>query len=219
MKTRLRLVLIGACLALMAPGFSPPPPACKADYGLSTLDQATIKSLISQGSLIVVRQRKDLSLINVTAAQVVNASPEVVWATLTDFEAYPRFMPQTTQEKILERQGNTFRIEQTIEVKVWQLPSVEITYQLINRMEPPNRIRFWHHSGTLEGTYGGWDLVPSGPKQTLIFYTLYSNLTSLGWGLGSIMKSQPDFMAGINVTTAMMVAKAVKEECERRAKK
>ena len=219
MKTRWRLLLLGACLALMAPGFSPPPPACKADYGFSTLDQATIKSLISQGSLIVVRQRKDLSLINVTAAQVVNASPEVVWATLTDFEAYPRFMPQTTQEKILERQGNTFRIEQTIEVKVWQLPSVEITYQLINQMEPPNRIRFWHHSGTLVGTYGGWDLVPSGPKQTLIFYTLYSNLTSLGWGLGSIMKSQPDFMAGINVTTAMMVAKAVKEECERRAKK
>jgi ribosome-associated toxin RatA of RatAB toxin-antitoxin module len=218
MKTPLRLVLLGVCLTLLAPSMSSPPPACKADYGFSALDQATVKALISQGSLIVVRQRKDLSLINVTAAQVVNASPEVVWATLTDFEHYPRFMPQTTGEKILEREGNIYRIEQTIEVKIWQLPAVEITYQLINQLEPPNRIRFWHHSGTLEGTYGGWDLVPSGPKQTLIFYTLYSNLTSLGWGLGSIMKSQPDFMAGINVTTAMMVAKAVKGECERRAK-
>jgi len=219
MKTQLRLVLLGVCLALMAPGMSSPPPECKADYGFSMLDQATIKALVSQGSLIVVRQRKDMSLINVTAAQVVNVSQEGVWATLIDFESYPRFMPQTAKNQIVGRQGNSLRIEQTLEVKIWQLPSVEITCQIVNQLEPPNRIRFWHYSGSLPGTYGGWDLVPSGPKQTLIFYTLYSNLTSLGWGLGSIMKSQPDFMAGINVTTAMMVAKAIKEESERRARK
>ena len=39
----------------------------------------------------------------------------------------------------------------------------------------------------------------------------------LGWGLGGIFKTQPDFMAGVNMTTAMMVVKSVKEVSEDRA--
>jgi len=198
---------------------SSPPPEAASDYGFAELDDATMKSLLKQGSMVIVRHREDLSLINVTSAQLLNAPLEVVWATITDFENYPDFMPQTTGEKIIEREGdNRLVVEQEIGVSIWRLPAVEVTYQLAQELTPPNRVRFWHHSGTLEGTYGGWDLVPAG-DQTMIFYTLYSNLTALGWGLGSVLKSQPDFMTGVNVTTALMVTKAVKEECEKRTKR
>jgi len=216
MKQRLSLLLVG--LALLGLTIPKPPRESSFDYNFSALDQTTIKSLAQQGSLVIVRQRKDMSLINVTAAKVVNAPPEVVWAVLTDFEHYPKFMPQTTDEKVLERQGDMVLIEQTLAIKVWQLPSVDITYRLAYQLEPMTRIRFWHAAGQMEGTYGGWDIMPSG-TQTFVFYTLYSDLTSLGWGLGSVMKSQPDFMTGINITTATMVVKAIKEEAERRARK
>jgi hypothetical protein len=59
---------------------------------------------------------------------------------------------------------------------------------------------------------------PPEVNQTLIFYTLYSDLGNLGWGLGSIFKSEPDFLAGVNVTTAILVTRCIQGESERRAK-
>ena len=216
MKIRFSLLVLG--IVLLGLNVPKPPKECSVDYNFAALDPATIKALSGQGSLVIVRQRKDMTLINVTAAKVVNAPPEVVWAVLTDFEHYPKFMPQTTAERVIERQGDKVLIEQTLSIKFWQLPSLDLTYRLAYQLEPMTRIRFWHAAGPMEGTYGGWDILPAG-TQTFVFYTLYSNLTSLGWGLGSVMKSQPDFMTGINITTANMVVKAIKEEAERRAKK
>jgi ribosome-associated toxin RatA of RatAB toxin-antitoxin module len=176
-------------------------------------------SLFRQGSLLIVRQKPDLTLINITGGQVVNAPLDQVWEVINDFERYPEFMPQTTAEKVLDRPDpNHVLVEQSIGVKIWQLPSVDITYKLMQELTPKSKVRFWHVEGTLAGTYGGWDLVSAGDR-TMIFYTLYSNLTALGWGLGGIMKSQPDFMAGVNATTIIMVTKAVKKEAERRAGK
>lgn len=52
----------------------------------------------------------------------------------------------------------------------------------------------------------------------MIFYTLYTNLMALPWPVGAIIKAQPDFMTAVNVTTAMLVVKKVKQEVEKRAK-
>lgn len=219
MTIKRRLVVFILGLALLGAVIPKQPPPSSFDYHFESLDQSSLQTLLSQGALVIVRQRKDMSLINVTAAKVVNAPPEAVWAVVTDFENYPRFMTQTIEEKVLERQGDKMLVEQTLAIKVWQLPTVDLTYRLAYQLKPASRIRFWHAGGPLEGTYGGWDFVPAGPNRTFVFYTLYSNLTSLGWGLGSVMKAQPDFMAGINITTANLVAQSIKDETERRAKK
>lgn len=189
------------------------------DAELAAIDQAVVKRLMRQGSLVIVRQRPDLTLVDVTAGQVIDAPLEVVWATLTDFESYPRFMPQTESVRVVERQGAAaVTTEQALELKIWRLPSLDITYRLAYALAPPDRISFHQVSGDLKGTRGSWTLVRAG-AQTLAFHTLYSNLTELGWGVGGVFRGEPDFMAGVNVTTAMMVTKAVKGESERRAKK
>ena len=151
------------------------------------------------------------------SGQIVNAPLDVVWRVITDFEHYDEIMPQTTAQKVIERDGNRVLVEQEIGVKIWRLPSVDVTQKIAHVLTPNTKARFYHVSGTLDGTYGGWDLVPVGDK-TMAFYTLYSNLTALGWGLGGIFRAEPDFMAGVNVTTAMMVVKSVKEVSESRAK-
>jgi len=207
-------------LILYAPSLanSPPeaPPETENEYGFAELEEDTMEKLLKQGTLVIVRQKEDTTLENVTAGQLVEAPVEVIWGVITDYENYPEIMPQTEGMEIVDHyDDNNLLAEQTIGVKIWRLPTVDIKYKLAQHMEPMTRVRFWHVEGELEGTYGGWDLVPAGDR-TMIFYTLHSNLTALGWGLGGIMKSQPDFMAGVNVTTAMMVAKAVKAEAERR---
>ncbi len=219
MKPRVILAFVTlVLLSLPALAETPwePPEGAKSDFGFDRLDKSTMNALLDQGSLIIVRHKPDMTLINVSGGQVIHAPASKVWEVITDFEHYPDFMPQTSAEKVLEKEDNHVLVEQSIEVKIWRLPAVSITYNLAQELDPPHKVRFWHVGGQLEGTYGGWDLIEAGNK-TLAFYTLYSNLNALGWGLGGIFKSQPDFLTGVNMTTVLMVSKAVKEESERRA--
>ncbi len=185
---------------------------------LEGIDPAQLARLFEQGNMVLVKTNPDGTLKEVVAGALVNAPLDVVWEVINDYPHYPEFMPQTTAEKIVEKKSATQLItEQTVEIKIW-LIKVHLTYQLLHKLEPKRKIRFTHYAGDLPGTSGGWDLLPvPETNQTIIFYLLYSNLTSLSWPVGSIMKSQPDFFTAVNVSTATLVVKAVKKESEKRA--
>lgn len=189
------------------------------ELSFAELDAATMERLLRSGSLLLVRQNPDGSLKQVLAGGLVNAPLDQVWATLTDFERYPQFMPNTLKMQVLEKRSPAEWItEQTVQVIISVL-KVKLTYQHQQSLEPPNRIRFRQVSGDLPGTFGGWDLVPAGEgRQTMIFYSLYSNLMALPWPVGAILKAEPDFMTAVNVTTGLLVVKAVKQEVEKRAR-
>ena len=219
MKSKSKIVLLFVLffLPLSLGGKVPPPPDVpEHEYGFAELNEDTLEKLLSQGSLMIVRTRDDMGLINVTSGQLVDAPHDVVWSVLVDYENYEDFMPQTKEQIVLDREGNDYLVKQDISVRIWRLPGVNVSYKLAQYTTPKTRIRFYHVEGALEGTYGGWDVVPLDENRTIIFYTLFSNLTELGWGIGSLMEGQPDFKTGVNMTTAMMVSKAVKEECQRR---
>ena len=181
------------------------------------IDPSQVALLARQGSLNIIKYGKDGNLKEVVAAAVVDAPGDKVWETLADYPSYASFMPQTTAMKVVKNLSeNQVLTEQTILVEIWVL-KVNITYQHVQTLTPKSRIRFKHFSGDLPGTYGGYDIVDlPGSNQSLIFYTLYSNLNSLPWPIGPIMKAQPDFLASVNVSTASIVVKAVKAEAEKR---
>lgn len=187
-------------------------------FSFAELDAATMERLLRSGSLLLVRRNPDGSLKEVLAGGLVDAPLESAWATLTDFEHYPEFMPNTLRMQVLERAGpRELLTEQTVEVIISVL-KVKLTYQHQQLLDPPERIRFHHVGGDLPGTFGGWDLVPADfGRKTMIFYTLYSNLMALPWPVGAILKAEPDFMTAVNVTTGLLVVQAVKQEVERRA--
>ncbi len=180
------------------------------------LDPNQVAALARQGSLVIVKLKPDGSLKEIVAAAVVNAPSDKVWDLIVDFENYPKFMPQTTEMKIISRPSENQAITaQTIQVEIYVL-KVNLTYQYLQKLDPKKKIRFSYLSGDLPGTYGGWDLVEvPGKNQTIVFYSLYSNLTALAWPIGPIMRSQPDFLTSVNVSTGSMVVKSVKEEAER----
>jgi ribosome-associated toxin RatA of RatAB toxin-antitoxin module len=195
-----------------------PPPGALSDYGLEKLHPQTMVSLMREGAVVIVRQRDDMTLINVTVGRIVDAPMQLVWSIITDYKNYPDFMTRFKEQRILERQGQDVMIvEQTVGFKFWRLPAINSTNKLVQKLYPPNKVRFWHIDG-LPGTYGGWDLVPV-KDRTMIFYTLFSNFTKLGWGIGNIFETDPGMMTGINTTTAMMITKSIKEESERRLEK
>ena len=216
-----------AAVPLLALGLICLPPLADAtpadtagkELSFAELDAATMERLLRSGSLLLVRQNPDGSLKEVLSGGLVSAPVDLVWATLTDFERYPEFMPKTLKMQVLEKRSpKEWITEQTVEVII-SVFKVKLTYQHQQTLEPPNQIRFRHVSGDLSGTFGGWDLVPAGAgRQTMVFYTLYSNLMALPWPVGAILKAEPDFMTAVNVTTGLLVVKAVKEEVEKRAR-
>ena len=180
------------------------------------IDPSQVAMLAQQGSLLVIKYKDDGTLKEVVAGAVVDAPVDKVWELLTDFESYPKFMPQTTGMKTIKKISDTqVQTEQTIKVEIWVL-KVAITYQHLQTLDPKKSIRFHYLSGDLPGTYGRYDLVElPGKNQTLLFYSLYSNLVALPWPIGPIMKSQPDFLTSVNVSTTSMVVKAVRVEAEK----
>jgi hypothetical protein len=183
----------------------------------SGLDPVQVATLAKQGSLLIVKFKPDGKLKEIVAATVVNAAPDKVWATIQDYDNYSKFMPQTTSMRIVSKPApNQVLTQQDIQVEIYVL-KVKLAYQMLQKLEPNKKIRFTYVSGDLPGTFGGYDLVEvPGKNQTLLFYTLYSNLTALPWPIGPIMNSQPDFLTSVNVSTGSMVVKAVKEETERK---
>ncbi len=189
-----------------------------AEMTLSNLDLPTVERLLNLGNFLIVRENPDGTFKEVSAGTIIDAPVDVVWATLSDFEHYEDFMPQTEEEHVVERVSeNELIVEQTVTVIVSVL-KVHLTYQHRQNLTPRKRIRFEHVSGELEGTHGGWDIIEVDERRTIAFYSLFSNLMALPWPVGAILKAEPDFMTAVNVTTAMLVAKAVREECEKRAK-
>ena len=181
------------------------------------IDPSQVAMLAKQGSLLVIKYKNDGTLKEVVAGAVVDAPVDKVWDALTDFDSYPRYMPQTTGMRVVNKISDTeYRTEQTIKVEIWVL-KVDIKYQHIQTLDPKKSIRFHYVSGDLPGTYGRYDIIElPGKNQCMVFYSLYSNLVALPWPIGPIMKSQPDFLTSVNVSTTSMVVKAVKEEAEKR---
>lgn len=208
--------LLGGGLLLL--GAASSQPASPDAQGLPAVPVEALRALLTQGELLLVARQPDGSLREVTAGVVVDAPIALTWQTLTDFASYPSFMPQNTRAEVLDPPGTPLtRVRQTVAMRIWRLPSIEVHYTLAHRLDAPRRMHFWQVEGDLPGTRGRWELVEAG-RQTLCFYTTYTDLTQLGWGLGSMFKDEPEFMTGVNVTTAMMVARATRDEVQRRAR-
>ncbi len=211
--------VIGSWFALMAlPAGAGAPTEPGKSLSFAELDAPTMERLLQSGSLLLVRQKPDGTLKEVLAGGLVNAPLDLTWDAILDFEHYPEFMPNTSAMRVVQKKSPTeYLTEQTVEVII-SVIKVKLTYQHQQTIEPRTRIRFNYFKGDLPGTHGGWDLVPvADGKQTMIFYTLYSNLMALPWPVGAILRAQPDFMTAVNVTTALLVVKAVKQEVEKRA--
>ncbi|MFH1810238.1 MAG: SRPBCC family protein [Pseudomonadota bacterium] len=215
--TRHAVFMVLGC-GLLILGAASSQPSSPVDKGLPALPASAVQDLLRQGELVLVARQADGTLREVTAGVLVDAPVDRVWQTITDFEHYPSFMPQNTEAKVLDGSpAGTVRVQQTVAMRVWRLPAIEVHYTLAHRLDPPTRVSFWQVDGELPGTRGRWELVAAGPR-TLCFYTTYTDLTQLGWGLGSMFRDEPEFMTGVTITTAMMVARATRDEVQRRVR-
>ena len=183
-------------------------------FDASKVDGATLERLAGTGQIVVVEEAPNGKLTLVTAGQKVNVPPETVWALITDYGNYHKWMPQVDKVTTSNRKGNTVDVHFDLDFQ-FSVISKEVTYSMRHIETPMTSIRWFLTKGDFSSSRGSWHLVPTdGGKATLIFYSTYTDLLSMGWIVASLLEEQPSMEMAIQASTAVMVVKSVKEAVE-----
>ncbi|MGE4233121.1 MAG: type II toxin-antitoxin system RatA family toxin [Bacteriovoracia bacterium] len=98
----------------------------------------------------------------------MKAKPEELWKVITDYESYPKFLDTVHQAKVLSRDGNTVRVQYSIE-----LLGKEVTY-ILDHKEKANEKMDWTlvESNILKANTGGWVIHPLSSGKIEVTYNL-----------------------------------------------
>ena len=183
-------------------------------FDTSKVDAATLHELAGDGHLGVVEENPNGSLRLVTAGSRIDAPVEKVWAQITDYEGYNTWMPQVEKVEARNRKGNTVDVFFDLAFK-FSVISKEVTYTLRQMETPKKSIRWFLVDGDFSVSRGSWHLVPvADGKSTMVFYSTYTDLVSMGWILKTLLEEQPSMELAIQASTAVMVVKSLKTSIE-----
>jgi ribosome-associated toxin RatA of RatAB toxin-antitoxin module len=147
------------------------PPPCAAPYALATAKcwgakraakcfAGCLFALWLHGALaasaVDVQTSRQGDLIEVRAKATIKAHMEVVWATLTDYERLPEFIPGLKKSRITARNGATITIEQSGEAHfLFITVPIEVTLESTERA--PHSIEVRRVAGTLRQLQGRYE--------------------------------------------------------------
>jgi ribosome-associated toxin RatA of RatAB toxin-antitoxin module len=115
---------------------------------------ALVGKALAGGNFDVLTQRAG-DLVQVRAHASIDAPLSVVWATLTDYEGLPDFIPSVKRSRIVARNGATTTIEQSGEARFLFLRvPIEVTLEVTER---PPAIEVRRIAGTLRHLQGRYE--------------------------------------------------------------
>ena len=180
---------------------------------IGRVDFKSLVPLLEKGELSLVESYRSGRLRQVTVVSLVNASPDRVWRVLTDYENYVKFMPNLDEIEITKRQGADVYIAYELEV-----PGPNMDYTLIHHHVPKTRIDITlaDDEGDIQTGAWRWELIPhQNGSQTILVYSLYTDVRESSWVLRQVMKSQPSLEHGLNVATGLVTIRAIKKRAEK----
>ena len=177
------------------------------------VDFKPLVPLLEKGELSLVESYRSGRLRQVTVVSLIKATPGRVWRVLTDYNHYVDFMPNLDEVEIVKRQGADVVIAYELEV-----PGTNMDYTLIHRHAPTTRIdiSLADDEGDIQTGAWRWELIPhQNGSQTILVYSLYTDVRESSWVLRQIMKSQPSLEHGLNVATGLVTVRAIMKRAEK----
>jgi coenzyme Q-binding protein COQ10 len=99
---------------------------------------------------------------------VFNAPMEKVFKVISDYEAYPKFVPKAKSGKVLKREGNLVTVAYELGLGV-----KDIKYTLKMKEEAPNKVSWTFVEGDfMKKNDGSWVLEPAGEGKVKGTYTV-----------------------------------------------
>ncbi|HVO30906.1 MAG TPA: SRPBCC family protein [bacterium] len=183
-------------------------------FNPENLDTKTLRTLAERGTSIIVDSDATGALKLVTAGIVVNAPPQAVFDTAMDFSHFPEFMPQVESAKVDIDAADHKNVQLGLKFK-FSVISTSMKYTERVTWSAPERITFQFIEGDLTKGGGSYRMLPiDGGSRTLLFYSTISDLRSTGFLTRTLIKEQPPMEAAIQVSTASVVAQAIKKRAE-----
>ena len=211
------LSMRGFFLVFLAVWLLPLPTGAVKQVKLGSLvgrvDFKPLVPLLEKGELSLVESYRSGRLRQVTVVSLVKAPPERVWRVLTDYQNYVKFMPNLDEIEITKRRGADVFIAYELEV-----PGPNMDYTLIHHHVPKTRIDITlaDDEGDIQTGAWRWELIPhKNGAQTILVYSLYTDVRESSWVLRQIMKSQPSLEHGLNVATGLVTVRAIKKRAEK----
>ncbi len=113
------------------------------------------KLSLRQGKPVVSGENGDY-----TARILLNATPSQVWAVITDYNNYSRFMPNVTASSVTESNGNKHIFEEVNRFHVAPLINVTEYTRLAITETPQSSLQFQMVKGKLKQLQGSWNIQP-----------------------------------------------------------
>jgi len=181
---------------------------------IGNADPSDILALLKRGQLVIIDEHTTETKWLVSGGILVNARPQTCFSVITDMENYDKFMPMTENARATELGPDIVRLDLTLKLKIVRgIPPIPIDYAVLHYHRPPLRSDWTHYSGRFERNDGFYQFVPVEGDRTMAFYTLYS-LPRFPMA-ASLFKKDPNLELTMNMSTAVMVTRALKERAEK----
>jgi len=205
------LALLAALVACLLPGAA-------SALDATTVEPATLERLTGGSPIVIVEENPGGGLKLVTGAVQIAAPVSIVWGVVTDYEAYPEWMPEVTEVTTELREDGTrdVRYELLFELSIIKR---KMDYILRTTETPMSRIEWELVEGDFDKAIGGWQLVPAHDgRATLAWYSTFTNLKSMGRLVRGLLEEQPALEMAIQVSTAVTVVQELRERVENPSK-
>ncbi|MBI5527691.1 MAG: SRPBCC family protein [Deltaproteobacteria bacterium] len=195
-------------LALAAPSASAAPKVVSPLE--SGVDANALMPLLKRGELSLIESTAAGGLKQVTMAVLINAPSDKVFATITDYPNFKKFMPNIVECEVVKTEGD--ETEMNFEIDV---PVSNLKYTLRHRHIEKRAVEISLVKGDIKTGSWRYDLHPVGDK-TIMFYSLMTDVSETSWLVKKVLRAQPTMQHALNVATGIVIVKAVKKEAERR---
>lgn len=154
------------------PSICQPTPARRAVWliALWVVGMALMPAAAQDTSHIDVQAERNADLIEVRAQALVHAPLSVVWATLTDYERLPEFIPGLESSRIVSRNGARITVAQTGQARFLFL-TMPISVTVESTERPPYVVEVRRISGTLRHLQGRYEATPLSARRVQLLWT------------------------------------------------
>lgn len=165
-----------------------------------------LDALLARGEVTLLETLPDGRLKQATCIARVKAPVETVWALLTDFAAYPTWMPQVRSARVESQEGNRLRVAWTLSVV-----GPDISFTQAADLDPvAHTIKAWQTAGALPGSRWDWSLEASGGG-TLVRRVVKTNVVDSNWLLRQVEDDGHTLDYGINTASGVVEMRALKK--------